>query len=96
MTVDPLSAPVAGAASAPVAGSRRARLRLLREMEQQSQWLAHHRADVAIIGTSPQDDLRNLACATAALRAYCALASLEELESALARIDGGQYGRSAQ
>jgi hypothetical protein len=79
----------------PAPHSCRVRLQVLREIEQQSQRLAHHRADVAMIGTSPHDDLRNLACATAALRAYCARASLEELESALARIDDGPYGTGA-
>lgn len=67
-------------------------MRLLRKMEEQSLWLAHHRLDLALIGTAPSDDRRNLDCARAALHAYCARAALEEIESALVRIDIGEYG----
>ena len=97
MTAEPMSPQRAGAATATGFGSsrrgvRRARMRLLRKMEEQSLWLAHHRLDLALIGTRPPGDTRNLECARAALNAYCARASLEELESALVRMDIGEYG----
>ena len=53
MTAEPLSVPLAATAT-PEAfnrSARRARVRLLHRMEQESLWLAHHKMDVAMIGT---------------------------------------------
>jgi RNA polymerase-binding transcription factor DksA len=66
-------------------------MRLLRKMEEQSLWRAH-RLDVAFTATGPPDDGRSLDRAMAALNAYCARASLEEIQSAFARIELGAYG----
>ena len=77
-------------------GVRRARMRLLCKMEQQSLWLAHHRADAASIGGGQSKDVRTLERARAALNAFRARAALEELEGALVRLDAGMYGSCAR